>query len=68
MALILDQDLVSVKNDGKGKRQSWESAINFDDAGINFYLYAYGESEEEARSNLELKFQELLQTVSVRSD
>jgi len=66
--LKLRQDLITVRDDGKGKRQSWESVVSLDDAGINFCLYAYGESEEEARSNLEAKFQELLRTVSARPD
>lgn len=68
MTLTLRQDLVVVADDGKGKHQSWEAAINFDDTGINFCLYAYGESEQEARSNLELKFQELIQAVSEQSN
>lgn len=61
---ILRQDLVIAADDGKGKHQSWEATIEFNDAGIDFCLYAYGESEEEVRSNLELKFQELIRAVS----
>lgn len=49
--------LVKTTNDGKGKKQSWTAELVFDkshhDLNFECQFFAYGESEQEAKKNLE---------------
>lgn len=60
-------ELITVTNDAKEKRQSWEAAISFQDSFYNgvgeLDLIGYGDCEKEARANLNLMFQKLIQVV-----
>jgi hypothetical protein len=65
---------VTVTDDKKEKDQSWEASVSFDPVsggGIfdcqgygTLYLTGSGDCEEEARANLNLTFEKLIQAIA----
>lgn len=43
---------ITIKNDGKGKPQSWEAVFNAGGTGWCVSAWAYGANEQEAREDL----------------
>lgn len=62
--LKLRPELIIVTDDKKGKHQSWEARLEYMGDGGSFYLFAYGDCEEECRSQLQVKSQELIQAIT----
>lgn len=67
--LQIKPELITVTDDKKGKYQSFEAAIscdNYPSMGVaTLSLVGYGDCEKEARANLNLAFQELIQGIVV---
>lgn len=58
----INPELVTVTDDKKEKYQSWEASISYSNYP-SMELIGYGDCEQEARDNLNLVFQELIQSI-----
>lgn len=68
----INSELITVTNDKKEKYQSWEASVSYSkypSMGLGILeLTGYGDCEQEARDNLNLVFQELIQSIIINDN